>query len=67
MILEELMSVIPDWQTTAVCCDNGDYVDVLAVYDGRESIPEEYNGCRVWTVFEYDGVIRVVIDKEDVI
>ena len=64
MKLEELMAVIPDTQDIAVCCEGGYFVEVLAIYDGRNSIPVEYNGCRVSEVYEYDGYIRIVIDTE---
>ena len=64
MRLIEILSVIPDWQEVAVCIENGDFVDVIAVYDGTNSIPTEYNEAWVNAVYEYGGYIKIIIDTE---
>lgn len=64
MRLIEMLSIIPDWQDVVVCRENGDAVDAIAIYDGANSIPLEYNEAQVNEAYEYDGAIRIVIDTE---
>ena len=65
MRLIELLSVISDEQEVVVRCDNGDYVlDTIAVYNGKDSIPTEYNEAWVNEVYEYGGAISIVVDLE---
>lgn len=65
MKLVELLRVIPNWQDVMLCRKDGDFVEGLAVSDApfREEFPE-YNECAVKEVYEYGGLIRVVIETE---
>ena len=49
MILEELLWKINE--STIVCIYNSESNDLLAIYDGKDSIPEKYNICEVTDIF----------------
>lgn len=65
MKLAELLNVIPNWQDVMLCREDGDFVEGLAMSDApfREGF-SEYNECTVKGVYEYGGLIRVVIETE---
>ena len=56
MKLGEFLPLILEGCRVAVWQDVEDIPDIVAEYDGRDSIPETMNGCRireVWTSQQY--------------
>lgn len=49
MTLEELLWKVNE--STIVCIYDSESNDLLAIYDGKNSIPEKYNICEVQDIF----------------
>ena len=58
MTLEDLMYVTNDNAIVEIYADT----ELIARYDGKDSIPEEYNDCEVYDVYANGNVLCVEID-----
>ena len=65
MKLVELLRVIPDWQDVMLCREDGDFVEGIVISEApfRDGF-SEYSECDVKEVYEYDKLIRVIINAE---
>ena len=61
MTLEELMWVTNDNAIMEIYIDT----ELVARYDGKDSIPEEYNDYTVYDVYANGNALCVEIEKED--
>lgn len=61
MTLEELMWVINDSAQVAIYIDT----ELVAQYDGKDSIPEEYNDYTVLDVYANEKVLCIEIEREN--
>ena len=61
--LEEILWLVND--NTIVEIYSAETNDVIATYDGKESIPEEYNFCEVTDISVDDNKLCIEIEMED--
>lgn len=59
MSLEELLWNVNE--STIVCIYDAESNDLLATYDGKDSIPEKYNICEVQDIFVDDNQLCIEI------
>ena len=59
MTLEELLWYINDSTIVAICSINGIR---LATYDGKDSIPEEYNDLSVTDILVNENALCIEVD-----
>ena len=61
--LEELLWLVNDSTVVEIC--SAETFDVIATYDGKDSIPEKYNDCEIADVFVSDNKLCIEIKMED--
>ena len=61
MQLEELLWLVND--NTVVQIYSAETNDLLAEYDGKDAIPEEYNGNEVTDIFVNGNVLCIEIEE----
>ena len=61
MTLEELLWKVND--NTIVAIFSSETGEELAVYDGKDSIPERYNDCEVSDIFVDEGKLCIEIEE----
>ena len=63
MTLEEILWLVND--NTVVNIYDSETNNLIATYDGKNSIPEELNGCEIATdIFVNDNCLCIEIDTE---
>lgn len=68
MTLRELCALISEITEVAIYDAEVDQDSILAIYDGRNSIPTEYNECIVTELFPYEHkMLKVWLDHETVL
>lgn len=61
--LSEILNLVND--NTVVDIYSAETYDIIASYDGRDSIPEDYDDCIVTDIFVTDNKLCIEIEESD--